>query len=66
MNTEYWRAELPHLLVIVLLVFGSVQLAQIVIPGGLSFWAGLVVAMLVGLFYRPTVERLGYAPDHWD
>ncbi|MCL9814426.1 hypothetical protein [Natranaeroarchaeum aerophilus] len=66
MNREYWRNELPHLLAIVLLVLVSIQAAELLIPGGLSFWIGLVVAMLVGLFYRPLVERLGYAPDHWD
>ena len=66
MNTDYWRKELPHLLAIVLLVLVSIQAAELLVPGDLSFWLGLGVAMLVGLFYRPIVERLGYAPDHWD
>lgn len=66
MDTDYWRNEVPHLLVIMLLVLASIQLAELLAPGDLSFWLGLAVAMLVGLLYRPLVERLGYAPDHWE
>lgn len=66
MDTDYWRKELPHLVAIMVLVLLSIQLAQLLVPGGLSFWVGLLVAMLVGLFYRPLIERLGYGPDHWN
>lgn len=56
---------LPHYLVMIALVFGTLFGVQAVY-GELGFWPSLVVAVAVAAVYPLVVRRLGVAPGAWE
>ncbi len=63
MDREELRAVVPHYLAVMALVFVVV----VVLDGLLAipFWVGVIVALLIGVAYRPLVLSLGIAPEPW-
>lgn len=53
-----------HYVVMLILVFGALALIRRYV-GDISFWAELVVVIIIAFAYRPIVLRLGVAPAAW-
>lgn len=64
MDRDHLKAVAPHYLAMIAVLFGLLTVLEVAF-GGISFWAGIAIAILVGLLYRPVITRLGYAPEPW-
>lgn len=54
----------PHYLAMLLLVFGTLAVVRS-FAGEISFWAELVIVVVVVVAYRPIVKQLGVEPSAW-
>jgi uncharacterized membrane protein YdjX (TVP38/TMEM64 family) len=63
MDREELRAVVPHYLAVMALVFVVVVVLDAVLA--IPFWVGVVLALLIGVAYRPLVLALGVAPEPW-
>ena len=64
MNKEYFLEVAPHYLVMIAILF-AVLTALEAFLGGVDFWVGLGIAIVIGIAYRPVVKLLGVAPKVW-
>lgn len=55
----------PHYLAMLFLVFLVLTAVRSVV-GEISFWAELVIIVVIVFAYRPIVIRLGVAPSGWE
>lgn len=54
----------PHYVAMLLLVFGTLAVVRSFV-GELSFWAELIIVLVVVVAYRPIVRQLGVEPSAW-
>ncbi|MGM0606509.1 MAG: hypothetical protein ACQETB_12680 [Halobacteriota archaeon] len=63
------RSTKPYLLLHYLLLVALILLAIDVVEGSgidLPFWAGLLIAIGIGITYPRFLEALGIAPERWE
>ena len=65
MDTELLRELLPHYVVMVVLAYAILTVANELV-GTLNFWVELVVIIVVFFAYRIAIVRSGYGPEIWE
>lgn len=55
---------IPHYVAMLLLVFGTLAIVRS-FTGELSFWAELIIVLIVVVAYRPIVKQLDVEPSAW-
>lgn len=61
-TTAFFLLHLTLLIMTVLFIITLLDRAM----GGINFWFGLGIALLVGVLYPRIVRRLGVAPTRWE
>lgn len=56
---------LLHITLLVLTVLFVIAIVDAYV-GGINFWVGLVIALLVGVAYPRVARRIGVAPAQWE
>ncbi|CCQ34560.1 hypothetical protein HLRTI_001597 [Halorhabdus tiamatea SARL4B] len=65
MDTDLLRDLAPHYVVMVVLAYATITVANNVV-GSLNFWVELAVIIVVFFGYRVAIVRTGYGPEIWE
>lgn len=65
MDRSNWTFAIIHYAILLTLIFAVLGGIEFV-GGEIPFWAGVVVAVAIGVLYPSVVRGLGVAPEHWE